>query len=179
MCYETGLASHYAQVHARLMGQTKAPPPIVAPAAPEVILEPEIRDNQASKASINATRSEAIPELEEPVCVPPPNIDAEDDLDRIVWVLSELGAQGPIDLTPRVFRLVALAWQVRLREMIGSSRRPIYARPRQVAMAICTVHLRHSLPACGRACRRDHTTVLYASRRFGDLVRQAQARIAT
>jgi chromosomal replication initiator protein len=52
------------------------------------------------------------------------------------------------------------------------------ARPRQVAMTLAKELTNHSLPEIGEAFGgKDHTTVLYATRKIGDL-RESDQRLA-
>ena len=49
-------------------------------------------------------------------------------------------------------------------ELVSRRRARRVARPRQIAMYLARELTPQSLPAIGRAFRRDHTTVLYACR---------------
>lgn len=59
---------------------------------------------------------------------------------------------------------------ITLAEMDGPCRAKRLAGPRQIAMALAVRHFQprgYSLSQIGRIFRRDHTTVLYAAKRFG------------
>lgn len=57
---------------------------------------------------------------------------------------------------------VAKRFDVPLDKLLGDSRSPVYALPRQVAMYLACELTGYSGPRIGRAFGRDNTTVLYA-----------------
>lgn len=62
-------------------------------------------------------------------------------------------------------KTVADYYQIRLSDLLSTSRSRSVARPRQIAMALGKELTEHSLPEIGRAFGgRDHTTVLHACR---------------
>ena len=83
----------------------------------------------------------------------------------------------PIQLRSRPFRTVVQVqravckhYKITLAEMLSPSRARRLAHPRQVAIAICCRRLRplgYSFPMIARLFRRDHTTCMYAAKKFG------------
>ncbi|MFM8453937.1 MAG: chromosomal replication initiator protein DnaA [Gammaproteobacteria bacterium] len=64
-----------------------------------------------------------------------------------------------------IMRTVADYFKVKISDLLSQKRNRIFARPRQVAMALCKDLTSHSLPEIGAAFGgRDHTTVLHACR---------------
>ena len=64
-----------------------------------------------------------------------------------------------------------------LRDLLSGKRTRTIARPRQVAMALAKELTNHSLPEIGeRFGGKDHTTVLYATRKVAEL-RETDPRI--
>ena len=67
-------------------------------------------------------------------------------------------------------KLVAEYFRLPLKELIGKSRERIYARPRQIAMALSRELTDESFPDIGEAFgKRDHTTVMHACDKVADL----------
>lgn len=62
--------------------------------------------------------------------------------------------------------VVCREYEVTRRDMDGLSRARRLARPRQIAMMLARDHTGHSLTKIGNEFGRDHTTVLYATRRI-------------
>ena len=61
-------------------------------------------------------------------------------------------------------------YKIRMSELLSKRRPRSIARPRQMAMALCKELTQHSLPEIGEAFGgRDHTTVLHACRKIGEL----------
>lgn len=56
---------------------------------------------------------------------------------------------------------------ITLEEMLGKCRQKRLAVPRQEAMAAVRTRLGWSYPRIGRLFRKDHTTVLWACRKYG------------
>jgi chromosomal replication initiator protein len=75
-------------------------------------------------------------------------------------------------------RKVAEYFKIRTSDLLSSKRSRMIARPRQIAMALAKELTHHSLPEIGEAFGgRDHTTVLYATRRIAEL-RETDSRVA-
>ncbi len=69
-------------------------------------------------------------------------------------------------------------YKIRTSDLLSSKRNRMIARPRQIAMALAKELTQHSLPEIGEAFGgRDHTTVLYATRRIAEL-RESDNRVA-
>ncbi len=67
-------------------------------------------------------------------------------------------------------KTVASYYKIRVSELHSKSRRRSITRPRQMAMTMAKELTNHSLPEIGDAFGgRDHTTVLHAHRRIGEL----------
>jgi len=70
-------------------------------------------------------------------------------------------------------RKVAEHWNIRLTDMSSARRARAVARPRQVAMFLAKQLTSRSLPEIGRKFgNRDHTTVMHAVNRVGELMEQ-------
>ena len=67
-------------------------------------------------------------------------------------------------------KTVAEYFKIRTSDLLSSKRNRTIARPRQIAMALAKELTNHSLPEIGEAFGgRDHTTVLYATRKVAEL----------
>lgn len=76
-------------------------------------------------------------------------------------------AEGAVSIIQRV---VARYYGIPLREMTSARRSRLVARPRQIAMYLARELTPFSLPHIGKLFgNRDHTTVLYAIRKIGEL----------
>jgi hypothetical protein len=76
-------------------------------------------------------------------------------------------SEGPV---ARIQRVVAEHYRIPFREMTSARRSRDVARPRQVAMYLARELTPFSLPTIGKFFgNRDHTTILYAIRKIGDL----------
>jgi chromosomal replication initiator protein len=65
---------------------------------------------------------------------------------------------------------VAEYYKVRLADLLSQRRTRMFARPRQMAMALAKELTTHSLPEIGDAFGgRDHTTVLHAVKKIKEL----------
>jgi len=74
-------------------------------------------------------------------------------------------------------KTVAEYFKIRTSDLLSSKRSRTIARPRQIAMALAKELTSHSLPEIGEAFGgRDHTTVLYATRKVAEL-RESDSRI--
>jgi len=80
-------------------------------------------------------------------------------------------AEAPPLTILMIQQVVADHFKLRI-EMMRSDRRAIrFARPRQIAMYLAHTMLPlRSLPVIGKAFGRDHTTVMHAVERIGDLI---------
>jgi chromosomal replication initiator protein len=75
-------------------------------------------------------------------------------------------------------RTVSEYYKIRTSDMVSAKRSRMIARPRQVAMTLAKELTDHSLPEIGEAFGgKDHTTVLYATRKISDL-RESDQRVA-
>lgn len=67
-------------------------------------------------------------------------------------------------------KVVAEYYKIRASDLLSAKRTRMIARPRQIAMALSKELTNHSLPEIGEAFGgRDHTTVLYATRKIAEL----------
>jgi chromosomal replication initiation ATPase DnaA len=76
----------------------------------------------------------------------------------------------PFSSVKEVKRAVAKRFGVTVADLEGACRKRRYAVPRQVAMALAYRRLKkhgYSTSMIGRCFNRDHTTVLFACRKFG------------
>jgi len=74
-------------------------------------------------------------------------------------------------------KTVADYYKIRTSDLLSGKRTRTIARPRQVAMALAKELTNHSLPEIGeRFGGKDHTTVLYATRKVAEL-RETDTRI--
>lgn len=76
-----------------------------------------------------------------------------------------LGSQERLASMDNIMRTVAEYFKIKLSDILSQKRNRIFARPRQIAMALCKDLTNHSFPEIGNAFGgRDHTTVLHACR---------------
>ena len=81
-----------------------------------------------------------------------------------------LALQERLVTTENIQRQVAQYFKVRVVDLTSKKRSRSVARPRHIAMALAKELTNHSLPEIGDAFGgRDHTTVLYACRKIGEL----------
>jgi chromosomal replication initiator protein len=81
-----------------------------------------------------------------------------------------LAAQDKQVTIENIQKTVAEYYKIRTSELLSSTRSRTIARPRQIAMALAKELTNHSLPEIGSAFGgRDHTTVLYATRKIAEL----------
>lgn len=81
-----------------------------------------------------------------------------------------LAAQDKQVTIENIQKTVAEYYKIRTSELLSSTRSRTIARPRQIAMALAKELTNHSLPEIGKAFGgRDHTTVLYATRKIVEL----------
>ena len=153
------LANRYAQIRARLMGPP--PPPVMRPIR---LKPPEPKSAQPEPmpkiANANGNASGGLPL--------PADLPLEE---KIASLLALVPTVGPGRLR-RLLVITARAFDTSVRDLCGPSRRAQHVVPRQIAMVIALQAFGSSLPKVGRAFGgRDHTTVLHARNKFGDMVR--------
>ena len=74
-------------------------------------------------------------------------------------------------------KIVSEYFKIRTSDLLSNKRSRTIARPRQIAMALAKELTSHSLPEIGEAFGgRDHTTVLYATRKVAEL-REGDSRV--
>jgi chromosomal replication initiator protein len=89
-----------------------------------------------------------------------------------------IAAQDKLVTIDNIQRTVAEYFKIRTSDLLSSRRSRTIARPRQVAMTLSKELTNHSLPEIGEAFGgRDHTTVLYATRKIAEL-RDTDQRVA-
>jgi chromosomal replication initiator protein len=89
-----------------------------------------------------------------------------------------IAAQDKQVTVDNIQKTVAEYYKIRSSDLLSAKRNRTIARPRQVAMALAKELTNHSLPEIGEAFGgRDHTTVLYATRKIAEL-KETDARIA-
>ena len=89
-----------------------------------------------------------------------------------------IAAQDKLVTIDNIQRTVAEYYKIRTSDLLSSKRSRTIARPRQVAMTLAKELTNHSLPEIGEAFGgRDHTTVLYATRKIAEL-READQRVS-
>ena len=88
-----------------------------------------------------------------------------------------LAAQDKQVTIENIQKTVAEYFHIRASDLVSGKRSRMVARPRQIAMALAKELTNHSLPEIGAAFGgRDHTTVLYATRKVQEL-RNADQRV--
>jgi chromosomal replication initiator protein len=81
-----------------------------------------------------------------------------------------IAAQDKLVTIENIQKTVAEYFSIRTSDLISSKRSRTVARPRQIAMTLAKDLTNHSLPEIGEAFGgRDHTTVLYATRKIAEL----------
>ena len=81
-----------------------------------------------------------------------------------------LAAQDKQVTIENIQKTVAEYFKIRTSELLSAKRSRTIARPRQIAMTLAKELTNHSLPEIGEAFGgRDHTTVLYATRKIAEL----------
>jgi chromosomal replication initiator protein len=89
-----------------------------------------------------------------------------------------IAAQDKLVTIDNIQKTVSEYYKIRTADLLSSKRSRTIARPRQVAMTLAKELTNHSLPEIGDAFGgRDHTTVLYATRKIAEL-READNRVA-
>ncbi len=81
-----------------------------------------------------------------------------------------LAAQDKLVTIENIQKTVAEYFKIRTSDLLSASRSRAVARPRQIAMTLAKELTSHSLPEIGNSFGgRDHTTVLYATRKVAEL----------
>ena len=81
-----------------------------------------------------------------------------------------IAAQDRVVSIENIQKVVAKFYNLRASDLLSAKRTRSIARPRQIAMALSKELTNHSLPEIGeRFGGRDHTTVLYATRKVREL----------
>ena len=81
-----------------------------------------------------------------------------------------IAAQDRVVSIENIQKVVAEYFNLRTSDLLSAKRTRSIARPRQIAMALSKELTNHSLPEIGeRFGGRDHTTVLYATRKVREL----------
>lgn len=81
-----------------------------------------------------------------------------------------IAAQDRVVSIENIQKIVAEFYNLRTSDLLSAKRTRSIARPRQIAMALSKELTNHSLPEIGeRFGGRDHTTVLYATRKVREL----------
>jgi chromosomal replication initiator protein len=81
-----------------------------------------------------------------------------------------IAAQDKLVTIDNIQRTVSEYYKIRTSDLLSAKRSRTIARPRQVAMTLAKELTNHSLPEIGEAFGgRDHTTVLYATRKIAEL----------
>jgi chromosomal replication initiator protein len=89
-----------------------------------------------------------------------------------------IDAQARLVTLDNIQKTVAEYFKIRSSDLLSGKRSRTIARPRQIAMALAKELTNHSLPEIGDAFGgRDHTTVLYATRKIAEL-RDSEPRVA-
>jgi len=89
-----------------------------------------------------------------------------------------IDAQARLVTLDNIQKTVAEYFKIRSSDLLSGKRSRTIARPRQIAMALAKELTNHSLPEIGDAFGgRDHTTVLYATRKIAEL-RESEPRVA-
>ncbi|MDJ0740096.1 MAG: chromosomal replication initiator protein DnaA [Gammaproteobacteria bacterium] len=89
-----------------------------------------------------------------------------------------IAAQDKQVTIDNIQRTVAEYFKIRTSDLVSAKRSRMIARPRQVAMSLAKELTNHSLPEIGDAFGgKDHTTVLYATRKIAEL-RETEQRVA-
>jgi len=88
-----------------------------------------------------------------------------------------IAAQDKLITITNIQKTVAEYFNIRTSDLLSAKRSRTVARPRQIAMTLAKELTNHSLPEIGEAFGgRDHTTVLYATRKITEL-RDSDTRI--
>jgi chromosomal replication initiator protein len=89
-----------------------------------------------------------------------------------------IAAQDKMVTIENIQKTVGEYYKIRTSDLLSAKRSRTIARPRQVAMTLSKELTNHSLPEIGEAFGgRDHTTVLYATRKIAEL-KETDQRVA-
>ena len=106
-----------------------------------------------------------------------PAVMSKIDIDLIRESLKDLLAlQDKLVTIDNIQRVVADYYKLKMSDMLSKRRSRSVARPRQMAMSIAKELTSHSLPEIGESFGgRDHTTVMYAIKKVGDLMKERRS----
>ena len=86
-----------------------------------------------------------------------------------------IDAQARLITLDNIQKTVAEYFKIRASDLLSNKRNRTIARPRQIAMSLAKELTNHSLPEIGESFGgRDHTTVLYATRKIAELNKKDQ-----
>jgi len=86
-----------------------------------------------------------------------------------------IDAQARLVTLENIQKIVSEYFKIRTSELLSNKRSRTIARPRQMAMSLSKELTNHSLPEIGESFGgRDHTTVLYATRKVSELCKKDQ-----
>jgi chromosomal replication initiator protein len=89
-----------------------------------------------------------------------------------------IAAQDKLVTIDNIQKTVGEYYKIRTSDLLSGKRSRTIARPRQIAMTLAKELTNHSLPEIGEAFGgRDHTTVLYATRKIAEL-KETDQRVA-
>jgi chromosomal replication initiator protein len=89
-----------------------------------------------------------------------------------------IAAQDKLVTIANIQKTVGEYYKIRTSDLLSGKRSRTIARPRQIAMTLAKELTNHSLPEIGEAFGgRDHTTVLYATRKIAEL-KETDQRVA-
>ena len=171
---ERDLTERYASARARLMGPLPQP---TKPAKPRMAVtrpkrEPVEPEPTAPMQPEPAPQTASANDNDEhgPIFALP--LSADMPLEEKAAALLALVPTVGIGRFRQLIVLTARAFNISARDIRGPSRRAEHVVPRQIAMVIAAHTFGVSLPAIGRAFGgRDHTTVLHARNKYGDMIR--------
>jgi hypothetical protein len=165
------LLGRYASARARLWGPV--PPQAAFPAMlpepekpePEPDWRPEMWDAEPEPPRRIVTRRI-------------PRIPTDMPFEGKVAVVLEHIWRGGAGRLHRLLVVISRVFDISIDDLRGPSRHREQVIPRQIAMVVAVEALRLSLPEAGRFIGRDHTTVIHARRKYGELVREIESRRA-
>lgn len=164
--FHAELSDHYAAVRARLGGLPLTPPePVlllpnfVFPAEPHHIVD-LIPDQRARDVVPIGANAEVVAAR------------------RALMIFARLRESKPSDHSVRQMQVaVAIAFKIDLVVLLGRSRKPGPVRVRQIAMTLARRCCARTLNDTSRRFDRNHSTVLYAERKFAAFLDGATSQI--
>lgn len=98
-------------------------------------------------------------------------------LDQAKNILASIvGAKKKVTSAKKVAESVAEFYNISMEDLIKQSRKKEYVKPRQIAMYLIRKELDSSFPSIGEFFGgRDHTTVMHAVEKIGDMVNQKES----